>query len=217
MKHIKTIIFDLDGTLIHSAPDIHAAINSVLTDLGRDALSLSEVISFVGNGVEKLVERSLVATGGVAPELKADALAQFLVSYEADPSSRTKPYSGVVTRLEALKLQGLKLGICTNKPTGPARKICDDLDLSRHFDLIAGAELNVPKKPDPTPLLSVIEALGGRPENALYVGDSDVDQATANNAKVPFAFFTGGYLNAPLVKPLPAITFDAWSEEWTGL
>lgn len=211
---VQTIIFDLDGTLIHSAPDLQAAMNATLKGMGREPLTLAQIISFIGNGVEKLVARSLAATGGGDSETEQRALAKFLRIYEADPYSRTEPYPGVVEMLVALKKQGIPLGICTNKPTAPARQICDALDLTHYFDFISGADPDTPKKPDATPLINVIEALGGGISNALYVGDSLVDQATAHNARVPFAFFTGGYLNGALVTPLPAYSFDDWRTDW---
>ncbi len=214
MTQPKHIIFDLDGTLIHSAPDIHAAINDALMGVGRPTLSLDEVISFIGNGVETLVRRSLRATGGGDATLVADTLARFLESYNNDPSSRTVPYPDVLTCLERLQNTGRKLAICTNKPDETAQDICDALDITRYFDVIAGARADIPKKPDPTPLLRVMETLSAIPANTVYVGDSTVDQDTARNAGVPFVLFAGGYLNAELGSPAPVLTFENWNADW---
>lgn len=214
MTQAQHIIFDLDGTLIHSAPDIHAAINTALQSVGRPVLSLEQVISFIGNGVEVLVSRSLEFTGEWNDALQAQTLACFLKAYGDDPNSRTKPYPGVVACLERFRSAGHKLAICTNKPEATARDICAALDLSDYFDVIAGARIGVPKKPDPAPLLEVIQSIGGTPENAIYVGDSAIDQATAVNAGVRFVLFSGGYLNSELSGPAPVLTFDDWTSGW---
>lgn len=211
MTRYKTIIFDLDGTLIHSAPDIHAAINLALISIGRTPLDLPTVISFIGNGVEKLVERSLTKTGDLTPDLQAKTLSLFLEHYERDMTTLTRPFPGVVPVLERLKMAGIRLGICTNKPTQPAQDICDQLGLSAYFDVISGAAPDMPKKPDPQPLLRCISDLGGTTKTTLYVGDSVVDYETAGNAGVKFLLFSGGYLNAALPKLSTNDQFDDWA------
>lgn len=211
MKNIKAIIFDLDGTLIHSAPDLHAAANAMLATLDRGALDLPTIISFIGNGVEKLVERSLDATGGYDPALRQSALETFLAFYGQNMTTLTRPYPGVIAALEAFQKAGVPMGICTNKPTQPAQDICDSLDLTRFFDVIAGAEPDLPKKPDPAPLLACIASMGAVPSETLYVGDSTIDYHTALNADVTFRLFSEGYLNAPLEELTKADRFDNWA------
>lgn len=206
------IIFDLDGTLIHSAPDLHAAMNKTLVALGREELDLKTIIAFIGNGVEKLVARSLAATGPSTPELQHKTLIQFLEMYEARSLVQTRPYPGVITLLEKLRNKGIPLAICTNKPAKPARDICDALGLTVFFDVIVGADPDRLKKPDPASLLTCISALGSTPAEALYIGDSAVDGLTARNAIVPFVFFEGGYLNEPLPEPGPIHRFANWSD-----
>lgn len=211
MERPKAIIFDLDGTLIHSAPDLHAAINVTLASLGRGALDLPSVISFIGNGVEKLVERSLTATGGFDAALRAQALDIFLDAYAQNMTTLTRPYRGVLSALIAFQDAGIPLGICTNKPVKPAQDICDRLELSRFFKVICGAQEGVAKKPNPTPLLNCINEMGAEPAQALYVGDSSVDYLTAQNAAVPFRLFSKGYLNAPLPDLPEADRFADWA------
>lgn len=211
MTYPKAIIFDLDGTLIHSAPDLHAAANATLTSLGREALDLPTVISFIGNGVEKLVERSLDATGGYDAAQRQTALGLFMDSYNQDMTTLTRPYPGVMAALAAFQDAGVPLGICTNKPTGPAREICERLDLTPYFQVIAGAEDGQAKKPDPAPLLACIDDLRAKPSETLYVGDSTIDYFTARNADVPFRLYTNGYLNAPLPDLPEASRFDDWT------
>ncbi|MDA8747794.1 HAD-IA family hydrolase [Litoreibacter sp.] len=207
----KTLIFDLDGTLIHSAPDLAAALNHALVAVGRAQVDLPTVISFIGNGVEKLVERGLHATGAYSDEVFTETLEYFMTYYEHNMTVLTRPYPGVVTALEALKSSGAVLGICTNKPTAPARAICDDLNLTRFFDVICGAEPNIAKKPDAAPLLGCVAQMEGRPDQTLYIGDSSIDYHTAQNANITFRLFTQGYLNETLPSLPEANRFSDWA------
>lgn len=211
MIYPKAIVFDLDGTLIHSAPDLHAAANVMLVALGRDALDQPTIISFIGNGVEVLVERCLDATGG-DHGLQQRALDLFLQSYNQNMTRLTKPYPGVIAALRTFQTAGIPLAVCTNKPTKPAKDICDQLGLTAFFQVIAGAEEGQPKKPDPAPLLTCIQNLSRAPSDTLYVGDSTVDYMTARNADVPFRLFSKGYLNAPLPDLPDADRFDDWAQ-----
>lgn len=210
MKNKQAIIFDLDGTLIHSAPDLHAAMNVALHHMGRTDLSLERVISFIGNGVEKLVERSLKHTGTCTPQDQAAALGAFMHSYEQNMTTLTRTYPGVEKCLQTLRENNVALGICTNKPQGPAREICDDLGLTQYFDDITGAVADVAKKPDPTSLMACISALGADVTSVLYIGDSGVDYHTAQNASVAFRLFGQGYLNVELPDLARDHVFDDW-------
>lgn len=214
MSNITAVIFDLDGTLIDSAPDIHAAANKALSALGRPGLDLPTIVSFIGAGVENLMTQCLNATGGSTPALLSETLAHFLKLYEADNATLTTLYPGVQDTLQQLREQGLKLGVCTNKVQGPALEICEKLGLTPFFDTIHGARTEVVKKPAPTMLFNCMADLKSDPTSSIYVGDSPIDHKTAHSAKVPFALFTGGYLNGPLEGPPPAVRFDSWSENW---
>lgn len=211
MTYPRAILFDLDGTLIHSAPDLHAAANVMLAGMGRDPLDLPTIISFIGNGVEVLVERCLAATGGCDVGRHQAALGLFLEAYAADMTTLTRPFEGVVAALEAFRAAGVPLGICTNKPAEPAREICNLLDLSRYFEVIDGAMPGQPKKPDPQPLLRCCDLLGVRPTEVLYVGDSAIDYNTARNANIRFRLFSEGYLNDPLPDLPSADRFSDWA------
>ncbi len=186
------IAFDLDGTLVHSAPDLHAAANVMLATLGRRTLSLGEVTSFVGNGVPKLVERCVEATGGPDPR----AIDLFRTHYDAHPADLTRLYPGAEDMLTHLIGAGYVLGICTNKPEAPTQTILHTLGLDSHFGAVVGGDTLPVKKPDPAPLTECFQRLGGTP--LLYVGDSEIDAATARAAHIPFALFSAGYRRSPV-------------------
>ncbi len=201
MSGARAVVFDLDGTLIDSAPDLHAAANRMLAELDRPALTLAQVTSFVGNGVPKLVERCLGATGGVTGGVAGGvagfdaALGRFHALYAEAPADLTRPYPGVAEALAALRDAGCALGICTNKPEAPARRILELLGMDGLFGAVIGGDTAPVRKPDPAPLRLALQALGA--ETALFVGDSETDEATAQNAALPFGFFTGGYRKKP--------------------
>ena len=192
---MRAIVFDLDGTLIDSAPDIQAAVNRMLAGEELAPLDRATVISFVGNGLPKLVER-VMAVRGIDAKRHGDLTQVTLNHYNAASSELTQPYPNMVKALEQLQAEGFLIGLCTNKPEAPARKILDDMGLARFFGAVLGGDSLSVKKPDPEPLRAVFRALGV--ESGLYVGDSEVDAATAEAAGVPFALFTLGYRKTPI-------------------
>lgn len=193
-----TIVFDLDGTLIDSAPDIHAASNALLVEDGLPELTFEQVKSFIGKGVPHLVTRVLEASG-LDPEgpKHAEFVHRFEARYET-AVGLTVTYPGVVPALETLAGAGFALGICTNKPVGPTRAVLDHLDLTRFFGAILGGDSLSVRKPDPAPLHATVAALGGSADRTLYVGDSEVDAETARRAALPFLIYTEGYRKTPV-------------------
>ncbi|WP_424976019.1 phosphoglycolate phosphatase [Dinoroseobacter sp. S124A] len=192
----KAVVFDLDGTLVDSAPDMRRAINGMLEERGRRTLTLPEAVSFVGSGARILVQRSLRATGGIADE--EAGLARFLELYETGVDHETTIYPGVMEMLGDLRAAGLALALCTNKPEGPARVLCDHLGLLPFFPVLVGGDTLPVLKPDPAPLHHAIAGLGVAPEDVLYVGDSSTDYATAQAAGIDFVFVEGGYQSRPI-------------------
>ncbi len=189
------LIFDLDGTLIDSAPDIHAAANRMLAGEGVEPLDLPTITSFIGNGLPKLVERVMAARG--MDPARHKALTQITLDhYNADATTLTRPYPGVPQALQALEAAGHRLALCTNKPEAPARAVLADLGLAGHFPVIVGGDTLAVNKPDPAPALACVEAMGGGA--AAYVGDSEVDAETAQRAGLPFYLFTEGYRKSPV-------------------
>ncbi len=206
---MRAALFDLDGTLVHSAPDIQAAANSVLAAEGLAPLSLAEATSFIGGGAAIFVERMAAARLPAADPARTRAmLAAFLDIYEG-AVGRTQPYPGAVAALEALSRSGWALGLVTNKPEGPARALLTHLDLMRFFPVIVGGDSLPQRKPDPAPLRHAIASLGaGAP---VFVGDSEIDAATAQAAGVPFALFTEGYRHSPPEALPHAFAFSEFS------
>lgn len=189
------LIFDLDGTLIDSAPDIQAAVNRMLAGQGLAPLDLPTVTSFVGNGLPKLVERVMTLCGLDAARHK-ELTQETLGFYNASHATLTRTYPGVLQALETLGEAGHRLAICTNKPEAPARAILADLGLARHFLVVIGGDTLPVNKPDPAPALECIRQMGGGA--AAFIGDSEVDAATAEAAGLPFYLFTEGYRKSPV-------------------
>lgn len=187
------IVFDLDGTLIDSAPDIQAVANSLLGAHGEQ-ITLAQTHSFIGNGVAVFVSRMLAAAG--LPEaLQDEMVPQFKQAY-LSAFQNTVLYPQVRETLAVLKDSGHSLGICTNKPLAPCMAVLDHLDLRRYFDTFWGGDSLAVAKPDPAPLHAALDALGPGP--CIYVGDSEVDAQTAASAGVPFLLFTEGYRKTPV-------------------
>lgn len=189
------LIFDLDGTLIDSAPDIHAAANVVLAAEGLDPIEFPQAKGFIGHGAGIFVSRLMQAKGiAETPEAHARLLARFMVEYEEKPKLTTL-YPNVLNALTTLQGRGHPMAICTNKPAHPAKIVLDFFDLTRFFSCVVGGDTLPQRKPDPAPLQHTLDQLG-RPA-AIYIGDSEVDAETAQAADLPFVLFTEGYRKTP--------------------
>jgi phosphoglycolate phosphatase len=186
------LVFDLDGTLIDSAPDLRAALNEMLRERGRAPLSLAQVRQMIGDGAAALVARALAASGA-DPAEAVPALRRFLQLYEADAVRLTRPYPGVTETLTALRRRGYRTAICTNKPQHATHTVLEGLGLLALFDGIAGGDRFAVKKPDPGHLLGLIGALGGAPDRAAMIGDGENDAAAAHGAGVPLVLMRYGY------------------------
>jgi phosphoglycolate phosphatase len=205
----RAVVFDLDGTLIDSLPDIAAAANALLDEEGLEPLPQSRIGGFVGMGEKVFLDRLIAATG--LERAQYDALmARFMVLYKAN-TGRTRLFPGVLDMMSTLRDSGLALGLCTNKPGGPLQAVLDALDLGRWFDaIIAGDTLPI-RKPDPAPLRLGFERMGAT--EGVYVGDSDVDAETAQRAGIPFLLFSEGIRT----KPVSDIPHDALFGDFSRL
>ncbi len=203
---MASVIFDLDGTLVDSAPDIHAAVNRLMAAEGEAPLAFEEVKRFIGNGVPTLIARVMAARRRSGDDLHARWLDRFMADYAAGASDLTRPYPGVIGALTALQEGGHRLGICTNKPEEPARHVLEAFGMTGFFPVVVGGDSLPLRKPDPAPLHEVARALGEGP--VIFVGDSEVDAETAAAAGVPFLLFTEGYRKSEVEAISHAARFD---------
>jgi len=207
----KGIVFDLDGTLIDSAPDIHAAAVKMLAGEGLEPLSLATIRSFIGNGIPHLVKLVMEKLAIEFSPSEHDRLTAIFVDfYNAAPADLTTVFPGLIDVLEALKAQGYVMGVCTNKPKAPAVAILEAFDLSQYFDVVFGGDALPQRKPDPAPLIACFDEMGT--DQRLYVGDSEVDAETADRAAVPFAIYTEGYRKTPVEELVHTWAFADFSD-----
>ncbi len=186
----RTLLLDLDGTLVDSVPDLCAALNRLLRSRATAGLSYIETAAMVGDGTEALVARAFAARG-----MRQDntALDDFLRDYGAHAAVETRAYPGVATTLEALTAAGWRLAVCTNKPVAPARALLSALGLAERFCTIGGGDSFSVRKPDPGHLLATLAAAGGTIGQAVMAGDHANDVAAARGAGLPCIFAAWGY------------------------
>jgi phosphoglycolate phosphatase len=185
------IVFDLDGTLIDSAPDIQFAVSAVLDSYGKDGLTLEETRSFIGEGASVFTRRAMAARGIVESKGSHALFYDAFIAHYASAVDKAVFYPGVLAALGLLKAAGHRLGLCTNKPQLPARAVMQHMGIASVFDAFIAGGMIDSHKPEPDMLLMVIQDLGGGP--TLYVGDSEIDAETASRAAVPFALYSAGY------------------------
>lgn len=193
----KAILFDLDGTLIDSAPDLALAVNHMLTSIGREQIEADIIRSWVGNGASILVQRGLSGQTEIDknldPELLEQSLATFLEFYAKNLCVDTVTYPHVRSSLKILKAKGYRLAIVTNKPFDFIQPILDGLDLNSLFELLVGGDTLEKRKPDPLPLHYTCEKLGVRVDECVMVGDSKNDILAANAANMQSIGLSYGY------------------------
>jgi phosphoglycolate phosphatase len=189
------VVFDLDGTLADTSPDIAAALNRTLGDLGRPALPVELIRGMIGGGARNLIGRALSVSGKVSDDLIDQAYPIYVEHYAADICVETVPFPGVEQALDALAAKHVALAVCTNKPERLSRLLIDALGWQERFaSLVAGDSLSK-RKPDALPLQRAIELTGG--SRAAFVGDSMVDSETARAANIPFIAVSFGYCEGP--------------------
>lgn len=204
---MATVIFDLDGTLVDSAPDIHRAGNAAAARFGAAPVDLATARGFVGRGARIYVRR-LIAAAGLDAGLEDPLHDAFLEEY-AGAVALSAPYPGVSAALEALAAGGHALGLCTNKPEAAIGAVLDAFDLSHRFGAVVGGDTLAAAKPDPAPLHETMARMGAR--TCLYVGDSEVDAETAVRAGCPFILHLHGYRSAEPRSLSPAASFDDYA------
>jgi len=198
MGNFKAIVFDLDGTLVDSAPDLAKALNALLAEERRRPVTLGEVKTMIGDGAAKLVERAFAATGDAPKDGIQGLTARFLGHYEGHATDLTRPYPGVRETLDRLTADGLALAVCSNKPEAPTREVLRDLDLDGYFAAVIGGDsLPGVRKPDPRMLRAVLDALRVSADAAVMVGDNANDVAVARALNVPVILRADGYTATP--------------------
>lgn len=204
------IVFDLDGTLIDSAADIHHAATATVRAEGLPEVTLAQTRSFVGNGARVFVERlERAVAGSNIPERTERMRAVFAEEYRK-AHDLTQVYPGVEDALAALKAQGWRIGLCTNKPMVPTRAVLKHFGWEDLFETVFAGDSLTRMKPEPEPLEAALEELGEG--LCLFVGDSEVDAATAQAAGVPFALYTEGYRKNPIEALPHTEAFSDWAE-----
>jgi phosphoglycolate phosphatase len=204
------LVFDLDGTLVDSEPDLRAALNEMLRELGRPPLAPLQVRRMIGDGVTTLVARALAASGA-DPDDPA-ALPRFLEHYEANATHLTRPYPGVPETLAALRRRGYRTAICTNKPQRATIAVLQGLGLTGLFDGVAGGDRFAVRKPDPGHLRGLIDELRGQTERTAMIGDNENDAAAARGVAVPLLLMRYGYARVDLEGLAADAVLDHFSE-----
>lgn len=194
-----TIVFDLDGTLIDTAPDLVATANAVLVERGFDAVLADVLRPVISFGSRRMLQAALAHQQKTLPVAEVDAMFEdFLVYYRANIADHSRPFPHLRETLTGLAGDGASLAVCTNKLERLSLDLLQALDLVSPFRFIAGRDTFPISKPDPGHLIGAIEGAGGDPSHAIMVGDSDVDVETAKAAGVPIIGVTFGYTPIPI-------------------
>ena len=193
------VIWDLDGTLIDSAPDLADALNTLLNEHALGSLAKQQVRGMIGNGVVKLIERGFRAAGHELADTELDEfVARFLDIYSANATTRTTLQPGVHSTLRYFADAGARQAVCTNKPERISRLIIKDIGIGDLIEAVVGGDSTEAKKPDPRPLRSCIDALSVEAGQCLMIGDSGVDVETARALDMRVGIVTFGYSRVPV-------------------
>ena len=208
-----TLVFDLDGTLVDTAPDLIASTNHVLDHLGLPRVDGETLRPFVGHGAKHMIERAVgPAAETMSPAEHERLLARYLDYYGSHIAVESRPFSGLLPLLEKFQAEGVKLAVCTNKMEFLSRSLLDALDMSRFFVAVAGRDTLRASKPHPDALLGTIAMAGGDKTRAIMIGDSGVDVATGKAAGVPVISVSFGYTETPVREFSPDLVIDHFSE-----
>ncbi|MBG1232105.1 phosphoglycolate phosphatase [Aestuariivirga litoralis] len=213
---VEALIFDLDGTLVDTAPDLINAANYALKQAGRNAISDEQLRSFVGHGALSLIKQGLAATGGVPDETTVLGLRdQFIDYYNDNIAVGSKVFDGLEPVLKAARQRGIKLGVCTNKLEGLSHRLLKDIGLASYFDAVVGGDTLPVMKPDPAPYFEVARLLGVDAKRTIMFGDSETDIRTAQAAGVPVIAVSFGYTPQHVSAFDPDHVIDHYDEAWS--
>jgi len=191
---MRTIVFDLDGTLVDTAPDLISTLNLVLAGEGLPPVAYDDARRMIGGGARRMIERALIAEGRNVPAAELDRMFRiFIGHYSAHIADRSRPFPHLESVLQRLGGDGFRLAVCTNKLEWLSVRLLDTLNLSRYFAAICGQETFGVQKPDPQMLRLTIRRAGGDVQHAIMIGDSMTDVRTARAANVPVIAVDFGY------------------------
>jgi phosphoglycolate phosphatase len=204
MSPPRIVVFDLDGTLVDTAPDLIAALNHVLVREGIAPLPLKAARNMIGAGARKLIERGLEVEGVTKSSGEMDRLMKDFIAYYADHiADASVPFEGLETALDELEAKGFRFAVCTNKLEWLSKLLLDRLDLSRRFAAICGADTFGVAKPDPVILQQTLARAGGGLAGAIMVGDAGPDVGVARRAGIPVIGVEFGYTDVPIAELKP--------------
>ena len=208
-----TIVFDLDGTLIDTAPDLIDTLNFTLHENGLSEVAYEPARRLIGGGARMMIERALVLEGQTAALADTDSLyASFVAHYAEHIADRSRPFPGLELALDDLAAAGHALAVCTNKLEWLSKKLLDALALSARFAAICGPDTFGVQKPDPQIFRATVTRAGGDPARAIMVGNSITDIRTARAAEVPVIAVDFGYTDVPVTALGPDRVIDSYSE-----
>jgi phosphoglycolate phosphatase len=209
MSEPITLVFDLDGTLVDTAPDLIAAANHILRAEDLEAVAPHQIRDQISFGARAMIAKGLAIRQAERTPVEVDQLlAKFLLHYEANIAVHSRPFPLVVELLRSYRAQGYRLAVCTNKREGLSRKLLHELDMLSLVDAIAGRDTFSVHKPHPEHLLGAIRLAGGSAARSVMVGDSDTDISTARAAGIPCIGVTFGYTDVPVTELGATATID---------
>ncbi len=209
----KYAVFDLDGTLIDSIPDMCAESGRLLQMYGRRPLTETEAKAVIGHGARHMLDGAFRLTGKPLDEAGLDEVLQlWLKLYAGAQMNRTKTWRGVPETLDKLKKSGVRMAVCTNKPAAPTASIMKKLDLDKYFDVVLHADSLPVRKPRPEPLWEAVRRMGGTNDQAVMVGDSEPDAEAAKNAGFPVILLSFGYAQSPMDEINPDAVINDFAE-----
>ena len=206
---MKYLIFDLDGTLLNTLEDLCDSVNVVLRANSMKERNLDEIRSFVGNGIKRLIELSV--EDGTSTELTNKCYEEMLAYYKEHSQIKTGPYEGVVDMLKNLKAKGKKIAVVTNKVQEAAQAVCDKYFIEL-IDVVIGDDKKHPLKPQPDNVYKALDILGASKEEAVYIGDSEVDVMTAKNSGLDFVAVSWGFRERKLLEEFEVKIVDKTEE-----
>ncbi len=209
MKY-KLAIFDLDGTILNTLEDLADSTNYALTKYGFPARSVAEVRDFVGNGIGKLIERAV--PNGTEEDIVYEVLESFKIYYNIHCTDKTKPYDGIKSFIKYIRNEGCLTAVVSNKADFAVQELCINY-FTNCFDFIVGEREGIGRKPNPDSIFEVLDKLKIKKEDSVYIGDSDIDIATAANAGIDIISVDWGFRSRDFLQDNGAVTIVSNTEQ----